>query len=63
MLTVNGVIRRFGETLREMGILVAVFAPLDALFAERNVSPQLVIAIAVAGLLVLTCGILIEESR
>ena len=63
MLSVNRVIGRFGETLREMGLLVTVFAPLDALFAEHNVSPELIVAIMAAGLVFVTCGILIEESR
>ena len=62
MLDVNRVIRRFGETLREMGLLVSVFAPLDALFAERNVSPMIIAAIMATGL-VFVCGIFIEESR
>jgi len=56
-------LRRLGETLREMGILVAVFAPLDALYAERVVNPALVVAITVAGLMFLICGILLEEWR
>ena len=46
-----------------MGLLVTVFAPLDALFAEHNVSPELIVAIMVAGLVFVTSGMLIEESR
>ena len=61
MLDINRVIRRLGETLREMGLLVVVFAPLDALFAERNVSPEIIAGIIAGGLVV--CGKLIEESR
>lgn len=56
-------LRLLGETLREMGILVAVFAPLDALFAERIVRPELIIAVTTAGAMVTACGILIEARE
>jgi len=42
---------------------VSVFAPLDALFAERNVSPMIIAAIMATGLVFVICGIFIEESR
>lgn len=62
MLDANRVIRRLGETLREMGLLMMVFVPIDALFAERDVSPELIVWIMVAGFVFITCGILIGES-
>jgi len=63
MFDVNRVIRRLGETLREMGLLMLVFAPLDALFAERNVGRDVLGGIMTTGVLFVICGILIAESR
>ena len=63
MLDVRRVIRRLGETLREMGLLMMVFAPLDALFAERSVTPQIIAGVFIAGVIFVVCGILISESR
>ena len=63
MVEPDRLLRLLGETLREIGILVAVFAPLDALFADRFVSQSLVIAVMVSGALVIACGILIEARE
>jgi len=63
MFDIKGIIRRFGETLREIGLLIMVFAPLDALFAERNVNSDLITGIFIAGAVVVVCGILISELR
>lgn len=52
------VLRLFGETLREMGLLIAVFAPLDALFGGM-VNVEVVVTVAIGGLLLAGCGILI----
>jgi len=45
-----------------MGILVSVFAPLEAIFADDPVSRILVAAILVFGLLLIAGGI-IPEAR
>ena len=51
-----------GETLREFGVLLALFFPLDAFFQSGLVSP-LVLATGVAGgLLFVTVGIIVESS-
>jgi len=53
----------FGETLRDIGILVFVFGPLDAFFQrDRSDSPVLATMIAV-GLLLIAAGIMIEAKE
>jgi hypothetical protein len=63
MVEPSRLIRLLGETLREIGILVAVFAPLDALFAERITSPGVIIAVATGGTVLIVGGILMEARR
>jgi hypothetical protein len=53
----------FGETVREMGILVAVFAPLEAIFTDVPVSRTLVAAMLLFGLLLVAGGILLEARK
>jgi hypothetical protein len=50
------------ETMREMGLLVTLFAPLDFLFSDRSISANVVVAITVAGALMMVGGIL-DEGR
>ena len=54
------VVRLLGETIREMGLLAFVFAPLDATFGDGELN---LIAIAVAmvtGTILIGCGIMAE---
>jgi hypothetical protein len=52
-----------GETIREMGLLLAVFGPLDVLFqGDQPGSPVLLIVVAV-GLLFILAGIIIEARK
>ncbi len=54
-----------GESVREMGILVFVFAPLDASFRVKNEQPSLVarylVLIEVIALCVIAIGIIMES--
>jgi len=52
-----------GETVREMGLLILVFAPLDAMFADMPVSRIFLAAILFFGLLLVIGGILIEARK
>jgi hypothetical protein len=52
------------ETLREMGLLVAVFAPLDFLFSQGDgVAAGVVAAIATTGVALMTSGILVGARK
>lgn len=52
-----------GETAREMGLLIVVFAPLDTLFADTPID-QLVLAVTIfVGLTLMVGGILIEARK
>ena len=53
----------FGESIREIGILVTVFAPLDALFQKEAPSAPLVGALVTAGLIFVGLGIMIESEE
>lgn len=46
-------LRLLGETAREIGILIIVFAPLEAAFADQAMDPNLL------GTLILVSGVLI----
>ena len=49
-----------GETVREFGILVFVFAPLDGLFQTGGPPRTTVIGLIVLGLILVVIGIMIE---
>jgi len=49
-----------GETAREIGILILVFAPLEATFSERPVSTTVIIGLVVLGIIGIVGGILME---
>ena len=49
-----------GETAREIGTLIFVFAPLDSVFAERSIDQGAVIGIMFVGVLLIGSGILLE---
>jgi hypothetical protein len=54
-----------GESLRELGVLLVVFVPLDAAFSQGNLKPETIIALVVvtiAGLALVIGGILLEEG-
>ena len=51
-----------GETLREVGILVAVFVPLDSLFQPGQPSPLVLASGMGCGLLFIATGIIIEAE-
>lgn len=52
-----------GETLRELGMLVLVFAPLDSLFQRGGPPWTFVIRLIVLGLILVVLGIMIEAWR
>jgi len=52
-----------GETIRDIGILVVVFGPLDAFFQEGRVSTLPLVLIVAAGLLCIALGIMIEAKE
>ena len=54
--------RLFGETLREVGILVGVFVPLDAFFQTPRPNPFLLALGVGAGLLFVLVGIILEAE-
>ena len=51
----------FGETLREVGTLVFVFAPLEAAFAERAIRPDLLATVILGSLAAIIAGIVLES--
>jgi phosphate/sulfate permease len=57
--------KMIGEALREVGVLAAVFIPLDHFFAEKQVMPTWMVlpAVAIWGIGLWTVGMLIEEKR
>jgi hypothetical protein len=52
-----------GETVREMGVLVAVFAPLEATFSDVGLDTGTVAAMFVFGLAAIAGGIILEARR
>lgn len=54
-----------GEALREMGVLMLVFIPLDHVFSEHPVLPAWGVIVAAAGYGVglFGLGLVIEETR
>jgi hypothetical protein len=51
------------ETAREVGILVAVFAPLDAFFHDKPPEAWKVLALVLWALTTILCAIRIESER
>lgn len=49
-------------TMREIGILVLVFAPLESTFGERSIDAGLLLAVMAVSIVVIGCGILIETK-
>ena len=52
-----------GETVREIGILLAVFVPVDAFFQASSVAPAPVSVVVVCALFFMTVGIVAEAQR
>jgi hypothetical protein len=52
-----------GETIREIGILLVVFAPLDAFFQHEPPHLGPLSSIIVTGLLAIVIGIIIEARE
>jgi hypothetical protein len=50
------------ETMREIGILVVVFGPLDAFFQEEVAAPDTLSGIVVLALFAIVIGIMIEAG-
>jgi len=55
--------RLLGETVREIGILVVVFAPLDAAFSERPIDLDQVGLIMGWAILAIIAGIFLETGE
>ena len=54
--------RLLGETVREIGILVLVFAPLDAAFADGPLDFKVVTAVAAWAIGAIVVGIMLETG-
>jgi hypothetical protein len=55
-----------GETVREIGILLAVFVPLDASFYQGNLGFSAVVYLALiefSGLALIAAGIMLERRN
>lgn len=55
-----------GESVREIGVLLAVFVPLDASFYQGNLGLVTIICLALlefAGLALIAAGIMLERSK
>ena len=52
-----------GETVREMGVLIVVFAPLEAIFTDVLVNTTLVAAMFLVGVLLSAGGIMFGARK
>ena len=52
-----------GQTAREIGILIMVFASLESAFAERAIDPSLLGTVILVSVLLIAGGILIETRE
>jgi hypothetical protein len=50
------------ETVREIGTLVVVFAPLESAFSEHPLNVRLLVAVLVTSLALIACAMLVEAS-
>lgn len=51
-----------GETAREIGILILVFAPLEETFSETPVSVTVILGLVFLSIILIAGGILMEVS-
>lgn len=63
MLNRRRTVEILAQTVREIGILGFVFAPLDALFAEPRVGVAGVTAIVLLAVGMISVGIIVEGGR
>ncbi len=52
-----------GESLRDIGILVTVFGPLDAFFQREPLNVGILVLVVAGGLLFMALGIIIEAEE
>ena len=52
-----------GETAREIGILILVFAPMEAAFADGPVNRGAMAAAILVAILAISGGIILESKR
>jgi hypothetical protein len=55
--------RLLGESIRDIGILVVVFGPLDALFQKERPRIALLAVLVACALLFMTLGIILEAEE
>ncbi|PYP69762.1 MAG: hypothetical protein DMD41_16345 [Gemmatimonadetes bacterium] len=55
--------RLLGETIRDIGILIVVFGPLDAFFQKERPSFLLLALVVAFGLLFIAVGIILEAEE
>ena|SRR5256885_3979753 len=55
--------RMVGEVMREIGVLLVVFAPLDALFSRGTLTVMAIVVIVVVAVLFLVAGIMLGLER
>lgn len=60
MVQRQGVGRLIGETLREIGVLMLVFVPLEATFSERSIDPAALAGLILISVFLIGWGILAE---
>jgi hypothetical protein len=53
-------LRLLAETVREISILILVFAPLESVFSERLVDVRLLIGLVAVSATFIVCAILVE---
>ena len=63
MLNWSSIRRVFGETVREIGILLIVFTPLDATFSPDAVSVDTLVRTVLGASVMIVGGIIIETMR
>lgn len=55
--------RLVGETMRDIGILVVVFGPLDALFQQPAPGVAILVLMVAGALFFITLGIILEAKE
>ncbi len=55
--------RLLGESIRDIGILIVVFGPLDAFFQKERPSILLLALVVAGGLLFIALGIILESEE
>ena len=63
MIDKRKALRLLGESIRDIGILVVVFAPLDAFFQKDRPSAVVVILIIILALIFVGIGIMLEAEE